>query len=101
MSTMEELKMYRSLAAEKTSTSNDKLSEAIEKGRSRMVDKYHKEVLTNFSAFEDYHIQYAIKAKLNLEDPEMKNLFFGVSGVVDLAETNYSDYKDQLLGQVG
>ena len=95
MGSTEELKLTRNLTLDKMRTSNKKLLENCTQKRLRMAERYYKEVTEGFKAFEHLHIQYTLKQKKELDDPELKAVFSEASELVDLAETTFSNYKDQ------
>ena len=93
---MEELKAARDLALTKLKDANRKMAEHVANKRGRMVDKHYEAVHTHYEKFEEKHIQYVLAAKLTMEDPAEQEKFFEATEVLDLAETTYSNYKDQL-----
>ena len=90
----EEQKMQRALALQKLKEANRKLQENVANKRTRMIEKFYAEVHTQFSLFEEYHIKYALAAKVNMEAESMVEIFFEASGVVDLADVSVENWKE-------
>ena len=94
--TLLELAETRNLALEKIKAANRKLHEHCAGQRHRLAEKYYGDVLSCFRTFEDLLIQYALKAKKTMDDEDIKAMFFEASEVVDVAETTYATYLDQV-----
>ena len=91
---MEELRLARNLSLDKIKTSNKKLQDAVANDRRRCAERYFKEVTEHFTRFEDVHVQYVMKSKGTLEDPDNQEKFFTASEVVDAAGIAWDAYED-------
>ena len=96
MSSLEEVKLARSLATNKIQAAGKKLQDSIANQRTRNAERYYNTVAEEFQKFEALHIKYALIAKVDLDEASMQQVFFDASEMVDLAETNWSVYKEQV-----
>ena len=97
MTTVEEIKLTRSLHLEKIKTAYKKLGDHIKNQRSRMVDKYFEEVKSSYSDFESAHIQFALKSKLDLSDDSMKEVSTCANEYLELAEKMVDNFTEQQM----
>ena len=96
MTTVEEIRITRSLYIEKLKAAYKKMGDNIKSQRSRLVDKYYEEVKNFFAEFERAHIQYALKSKLELDDESMLEVSNTANEFLDLAEKMYDNFSEQL-----
>ena len=99
MSAAEEMKLARNLALDKLKAANKKLQDSVAGDRQRNAERYHRDITEAFTNFENYHIQYVLKSKQSLEDQENREKFFEASELVDVAETTWSKYQEDLANK--
>ena len=92
--TVEEIRMRRNLSVEKMKASNKKLLDNISADKFRNVTKYKKEISDLFEQFETLHMQLALKMKVTLEDPTLKEEYMAAAGVLDTAEVANEAYME-------
>lgn len=95
MASAEELKYTRALHIGKMKSAYKKMGDSVSNHRTRLVDKYHNEVQAAFAEFERVHVQYAIKAKIDLEDVEMISIATAANDCLDLADKMHDNFTEQ------
>ena len=96
MAAAEELRIARDLALLKLKDANKKMAEHIVAKRGRLADKHYEVVRSHYNTFEEKHIQFVLASGLTMDEPAEQQKFFEATDILDLAETTYSNYQDQL-----
>ena len=97
MSNLKQLEVARQMAKKKLEVAVKELSKCIMNGKSKhVVNSAYESVKTNMTNFEHYHMQYAIIAKVDLDDVNMKSIHEAMISLTDNADISYEDFMDVL-----